>query len=236
MLNVETVLLDLDGTLGHFEKGDLGKFVAELYAEWLSEHFSVSVKEALEAIFAAVTKVKVNPTLEKTVAEQMLETIAQKLRVTVSELDIVTNKFYEERFDLVREGYVPVEGAEDVVEYLFKQGYKVAIATDPIVKKIGVLKRLEWIHLHHYPYCFIAGAEVCRAAKPHSIYYLDILEHCNSVPEKTVMVGDKIVNDILPAKKLGINTIYVSPKTPDSEEEKVADLIISSIRELTKVL
>ncbi len=230
---ITTVLIDLDGTLGYFTKGDLTEYLAKLYATKLAQEFNKPLNYVLGIIFKAVSEVKRNPPINRTIAYAMLEIIADGLNTTVNALNSVTDKFYAIEFDELKQFYKPVDGAKDIINYFFSKRFKVAIATEPLVKRVGVVKRLAWIGLDSYPYCFIANAEECRAPKPHKTYFLDILEKCDSKPEESVMIGDKLENDIFPARELGMMTIYINKM---AETEDVANISVNSLTELLKII
>lgn len=233
MLRIKAVFIDLDGTLGYYEHGDLAEVVGKMYANWLSKEFGVDYQQTLSVLLNAVKIVKTKPSLDKSVAQQILENLSWELRIPIEDLDNATDIFYKQKFVQIRENYKARKGAKEVIEYLFEKGYKVVIATDPIIKRFGVLKRLEWIGLLEYPYCFVTSAEVCRAAKPHQIYYLDLLEVCKVKPHEAVMIGDKLENDIIPAKRLGLYTIHLGR---EMKENKAADHVIEEIEDIINIL
>jgi len=77
-------------------------------------------------------------------------------------------------------------------------------------------------------------------SKPDMRIFNLALEKANCMPENAVMIGDRLDNDIYPAKKLGMKTVWIKQgfggmTTPKSEEYK-ADFEISSLDELLKIL
>jgi HAD superfamily hydrolase (TIGR01549 family) len=75
-----------------------------------------------------------------------------------------------------------------------------------------------------------------QITKPDTRYFEAILKKCNCKAEESVMVGDRIDKDIIPAKAIGMKTIRVKvglhkiqePRTPD----EIPDLTVGSIREI----
>ena len=58
--------------------------------------------------------------------------------------------------------------------------------------------------------------------------------------ENAVMIGDRLDNDIYPAKKLGMKTIWIRQdmavyQKPESEEYE-ADITVNSLSELMEIL
>jgi HAD superfamily hydrolase (TIGR01549 family) len=54
----------------------------------------------------------------------------------------------------------------------------------------------------------IASAEE-GVAKPYRRIFEIALNRANCIPEQSVMIGDRIDNDIIPAKAIGMKTIWI---------------------------
>jgi HAD superfamily hydrolase (TIGR01549 family) len=75
-----------------------------------------------------------------------------------------------------------------------------------------------------------------KITKPDTRYFEAILKRCNCKAEDSIMVGDRIDKDIIPAKAIGLKTIRVKvglhktqePRTPD----EIPDLTVDSIMEI----
>jgi len=234
-LAIKLVMFDLDGTLGIFNhKERLDVYLLKSYSKKLSEAFSKEPAYVAKVLLDVVADIKKNPPMKLTVADAMLNRISRALGVKRGELEIVTNEFYNNEFDELKKFYKPASGARKVVSEIFGMGLKVAIATDPIVRRIGVMKRLMWANVHDFPYCFISSADDNRAAKPHPYFYLEVLRKCNTDTSEAVMIGDRMDNDIIPARKVGIKTIYI--KRVKNESIANADYVINALEEVLKII
>ena len=80
--------------------------------------------------------------------------------------------------------------------------YKIGVIAN---QNPGSKERLEKIGLLKYIDLVIASAEE-GVAKPDLRIFQIALERTNCKPEESVMVGDRIDNDIIPANKIGIKT------------------------------
>ncbi len=77
-------------------------------------------------------------------------------------------------------------------------------------------------------------------AKPDPRFFEQVLRNCNARPENAIMVGDRLDNDIIPAKLLGMKTILyrvgpyaiLEPRTPD----EIPDATVTSVPELRTAL
>ena len=95
------------------------------------------------------------------------------------------------------------------------------------IKKWGIAKYFDVV---------VASAEA-GCAKPDLRIFNMALEQANCLPEEAVMIGDRLDNDIVPAKKLGMKTIWVSQgfagyqsvknenEKPDCSVESIGDII-----------
>ena len=98
----------------------------------------------------------------------------------------------------------PYPFTESFLDELYKK-YKLGIIAN---QSVGSAQRLADWGIGKYFDLVIASAEE-GVEKPNPEIFRLALERANCLPENAVMVGDKIDNDILPAKKLGLKTIWV---------------------------
>lgn len=125
-------------------------------------------------------------------------------------------------------------GANEVVISLFDTGCKLGIATTKSRSDIdGILEKLGWREFFE---AVIGGDEVSQV-KPHPEQFELLLVKMKSDCANTVVVGDTI-NDILPARQLGITEIAV--RSPYGNSLEVQQLkphfFLEEIQELQDVL
>jgi HAD superfamily hydrolase (TIGR01662 family) len=109
------------------------------------------------------------------------------------------------------------------------------IANQPL----GVAKRLEEFGISKYIKLVAASAEE-GVAKPDRRIFELALNRAGCEPGQSVMIGDRIDNDIVPAKKLGMHTIWVKQGfgrywSVTNEEEK-ADYEVKSLMEICGIM
>jgi hypothetical protein len=88
-----------------------------------------------------------------------------------------------------------------LLEELEEKGFRIGILTnrrradgDPVIERLN----------HSYPL-------IHTAAKPRKSGFLDMLCELNVSPQQAVMVGDRLLTDILGANRVGIYSIKISP-------------------------
>ena len=134
------------------------------------------------------------------------------------------------------EDEVPYSDAQSTLAALIDKGYKLGIIAN---QKLGTEERLESWGLHQYFDIIAASAEI-GYAKPDKEIFEKAFELAKCTAAESVMVGDRLDNDIIPAKVLGIKTVWLKnglAKYQDAEYGKnVADYQIYSLSELPHIL
>ena len=125
--------------------------------------------------------------------------------------------------------------AENVLRGLSKR-YKIGIIAN---QELGTEQRLEKIGLHKYIDLIIASAEE-GVAKPDLRIFQIALDRANCKPEEAVMVGDRLDNDIIPANKIGMITMWIKQGFGAFSEPNKAieqpDYTINNLNELLNLL
>lgn len=134
-----------------------------------------------------------------------------------------------------REDESPYEDAEECLRTLSKK-YKIGIIAN---QSPGTAGRLEEYGLLRYIDLVTASAEE-GVSKPDSRIFQIALEKSDSMPARAVMIGDRVDNDIIPAKALGMHTIWLrrgiwQDWKITSEREK-ADCVVYGLAEVCECL
>lgn len=124
---------------------------------------------------------------------------------------------------------------EECIKRLSKK-YKMGVIAN---QSLGTADRLEKFGLLKYIDLVIASAEE-GVAKPDKRIFEIALSRANCNPKQSVMIGDRIDNDIVPAKKIGMNTIWIKQGfgkfwNITSDEEK-ADYEVDSLLDICNIL
>ena len=131
-----------------------------------------------------------------------------------------------------KEDEVPYPDAEDVLKYLISQGYKNGVIAN---QSPGTAERLEKWGLLKYIDVVAASAEL-GVAKPDRAIFDKALEMAGCTAQEAAMIGDRLDNDICPAKKLGMKAIWIRQgfaiyQNPENVEYQ-PDYIVDSLSEL----
>ena len=88
---------------------------------------------------------------------------------------------------------------------ILKKKYKLGIIANQIP---GAEKRLEEMGIRRYFDVIVSSAEE-GVAKPDPRIFNIALIRAGCTPEQAIMIGDRIDNDIVPAKQMGMKTVWI---------------------------
>ena len=134
------------------------------------------------------------------------------------------------------EDEVPYSDAHTTLTALIDKGYKLGIIAN---QKLGTEERLESWGLRQYFDVIAASAEI-GYAKPDKEIFEKAFELAGCTAEESVMVGDRLDNDIIPAKAIGMKTVWVKNGLAQYQGaergEGVADYVIHSLSEILYIV
>ena len=125
--------------------------------------------------------------------------------------------------------------AENCLSVLSKH-YKIGIIAN---QELGSEQRLDKLGLQKYIDLVIASAEE-GVAKPDLRIFQIALDRAHCKPDEAIMIGDRLDNDIIPANKIGMTTVWIkqgfgSFVEPTKIEEQ-PDYTINNLKELLNLL
>ena len=114
--------------------------------------------------------------------------------------------------------------------------YKIGITAN---QSLGTEERLGHQGILKFINLIVASAEE-GVAKPDRRIFEIALERSNCKPVNAIMIGDRIDNDIIPAKRMGMNTIWIKQGFGQywniKEEIEKPDFVINNLTELCNLL
>lgn len=135
----------------------------------------------------------------------------------------------------LKEDEILYDDAEKCLEILSRR-YKIGIIAN---QSLGTKVRLEKHGVLRYIDIVVASAEE-GVSKPDKRIFEIALKRANCEPDNAIMLGDRIDNDIIPAKSLGIHTIWVKQGFGRywniTKEIERADCAVDSLTELFDIL
>ncbi len=185
------------------------------------------------------------------------EAYDHRAREMIEGQDITFSAFDRKRIELAKQGFdgnseaikyfglkktpwhsedeKPFADAAETLETLKARGYHLGIIANQVA---GTAQRLDAWGLLKYFDVVAASAEL-GVAKPDKLIFEKALEMAGCQPHNAVMVGDRLDNDILPAKALGMRTVWMRKGLAIHQHidlgKNTADWVMDTLSDLKKV-
>jgi FMN phosphatase YigB (HAD superfamily) len=232
---IKAILFDLDGTLLY---SDLELFTKHYFSMLREEFKKIGNEDSLfRSLNIAVAKMMKNRG-PKSNNDVFWEEFEKLVNIDRNIMEDFFNNFYLEKFpklkDMVKAR--PNSYAKEVIKKAFDLGLKVVIATNAVFPLIAIKERLRWAEIDNYNYDLITSMEIMHACKPFPEYYKEILEKIGEKPEKTMMVGNDLQED-LSASSLGIITfLTMDGQILNEDKSRYTPDIIGKMEDLLEIL
>ena len=214
-----TLLLDLDDTL---LDTNVDVFTPA-YLQALVKQFNG--RAAPDVIFRALgtgtglMNQSLDPT--QTLQEVFDASFFPELGAPRQEMEEVIEDFYDRVFPALSVHTQQRVDAAPFVAWAISQGYRVAIATDPLLPRKATYQRVRWAGIDPETVELITTYENFHFSKTHTAYYAEVLGRLGWPEGPVLMVGNDIERDLVPAHRLGLPTFLIDGD-PASVPEFVA--------------
>lgn len=206
-----TLLLDLDDTL---LDTNLDSFMPA-YFQALTNHVCghIPSEAFLRALIGGVNQMNDNEDPRRTLQEVFEAYFYPKLEIPKSELIDVIEDFYDTIFPALSIYTKQKPEAIEFVEWAWAQGFCIAIATDPLFPYKATYQRVRWAGFDPEHFKLISAMEHFHFSKSHPAYYAEVLGQMGWRDNSTLMVGNDVNRDIIPANRLGLKTFLVEAES-----------------------
>ncbi len=234
---LQFLLFDFDDTLCDFHAAR--EHCHEKISALLAKTYHVSEKRCRELLDAADLQFpkKASATNNVTLFDRhkWFAWIAEKIQKKLSPSEC--KNWVKKYWDCMIEKTMVFAGAAEMLQK-FSHKYTLGLITDADGKKEYKQIRIEKSGLQKFFTAMSLGDEL-QVVKPYPIIFQDILHKLHAAPEQCVMVGDKPWADLLPAKKMGMMTIWVKRGVYAKQVKdmpKYVDYSITDVKELNALL
>ena len=215
---IKNVLFDLDGTLLNMGESAFEKEYLQRMVLFLERRYPGEGKAIVKAVGYGSEAMKKSDG-SRSNAEVFWEAFVQASGKARAELEPVITEYYLTDFSHIGDTYVPDADMAQAVRLLAQKGYRLLVATTPIVPHIANVQRVAWSGLGDINWEDITSFEDYNWVKPDLRYYQQICDRFGFVPEECLMVGDSLVKDY-PATELGMD-FYLILNEDSPEPEKM---------------
>ncbi|ADU31104.1 HAD family hydrolase [Evansella cellulosilytica] len=213
----KVILFDLDGTLLPM---DTEAFVKN-YLKELAPRVAhiIDPNEFIQALLAGTDAMLKNLDATKTNEQVFEETFLSITKLAREDIWPTLDDFYEKVFPTFSHLCQPTNTAREILEEALSQGYRLAVATNPVFPKAAIYHRLTWARIDDIPFELVTVYEESIYTKPHKEYYQYICDKLNVHPQDCIMVGNDKQED-LSASQIGMKTFLVEGCVIDRGEPK----------------
>jgi FMN phosphatase YigB (HAD superfamily) len=204
-----TLLFDLDDTL---LDTNMDAFIPA-YFKALSGALAdkVAPELMLSALMGGTRAMMSNTDPAFTLQEVFDSYFFPKLGMDRAYLQPAIDRFYDEVFPSLCTLTKPIPAAVALLEWTFAQGYRVAIATNPLFPLKAIQHRLRWAGLapEKYPFALVTSYETFHFTKETVAYYPELLAQLGWPEDPVVMIGDDIEREVKPTRTAGLPVFLV---------------------------
>lgn len=128
------------------------------------------------------------------------------------------------------------DDAIPTLQVLSKSNHRMGIISNGS-DDLNTYELLEKAKLRSY-FEFILSSAAFGKRKPYPVIFQAALDHFQIPPEQTVMVGDNYEADILGARQLGMNTIWITRRIslPSNDPRIQEETVVSKLSEIPALL
>lgn len=202
-----TLLLDLDDTLLNTNLQAFIPAYFQALATELEPH--IDPKAMMRALLTGTNLMNESDDFSRTLSDVFDDAFYPQLNISKDALLPAIEHFYDELFPRLQTLTTQKPDAKPFVDWAFAQGYRIAVATDPLLPRKATHHRLRWAGFEPEQFEIVTAFEQFHFSKTHAAYYAEVLGRMGWPDEPVLMVGNDLERDILPAKKLGLATFLV---------------------------
>lgn len=207
MTKIKNLIFDLDNTLYDFSK--VWKISNKLVFEYL-EYDKLTSYEEFFKLYKSVNNKLVKEVLKGNL--KIIELRNKRLILTLEQFGLNLtvedcNFYYEKQFEYILESITPDEEVNLKIRQL-QEKYNMIVLTNG--KSYEQRMKLKKLGLENIFKLYISGET--HISKPKDKAFINVLESEGLLADETMMIGDSLYHDILPAKKLGLKTCLVEKK------------------------
>lgn len=186
--------------------------------------------------------IKARNEVQENLKEFRVETVAGNLFdvLNIDTSDGLCGGFWDSFYQPITEQLTLIDDAEDVLEFFRNGNVKIGLVSNTIFPMTYHLKELKRFGLFPYLDAYHFSSQV-GVRKPHPEIYLKTLGQLGVDASCAVFVGDRLIEDVDGAQKVGMKGIlalherrdYSAPVTPDAKIARLEELpqVVSSLFE-----
>ena len=143
----------------------------------------------------------------------------------------IFDKFYQNSFDSLSTVCKTFDDVPQNIKKLKSMGFSLIVASNPLFPILAMEKRLSWAGANKEDFEFITSYETSSYSKPNPLFFKEIADKLNILPEECIMVGNDEVED-MSAAKIGMQTFLINRNKKTSPNSGTFDDFVSYVENL----
>ena len=230
---ITTVLFDLDGTLLPMDQDAFMKaYFSGLTAKAAPRGYQPAA--LIDTVWRG-TAAMVKNTGNKSNEGVFWEVFTGKYGESSLKDAAVFEEYYKTDFQNIKDicGFAPEASA--IVRELRAEGFRVALATNPLFPAIATESRIRWAGLEPEDFALYTTYENSRRCKPNPDYYREVTAALGADPKECLMVGNDVGEDMI-AETLGMKVFLLTDCLINKEDKDISRYPRGSFDELRKFI
>jgi FMN phosphatase YigB (HAD superfamily) len=206
-----TLLLDLDDTLLNT---NLESFVPA-YFQALATDLAPQIAPELmvRALISGTRLMNESEDFSHTLQEIFDAEFFPQINIPRETLESSIENFYDNVFPTLEGLTSQIPEAKSFVDWALSQGFRIAIATDPLLPRKATYHRLRWAGFDPGQFEIVSTFDHFHFSKTHPAYYAEVLGRMGWPDGPVLMVGNDMERDIRPAQTLGLATFHINEES-----------------------
>lgn len=206
-----TLLLDLDETLLNTNQD----IFFPAYLQALSTNFAsfLDPKLVMRALLSSIEKMNQNQDATRSLKDVFSDEFCPMVGMSREALDTHIDDFYSRVFPSLRGITSQIPEVQPFVDWAVAQGYRLVVATDPLLPRPATRQRVQWAGLDPEQFELISTFEDFHFLKNYPAYYAEVLGRIGWQDGPVLMVGNDMERDIMSARKLGLATFFIETES-----------------------
>lgn len=207
MQSIKVVAFDLDDTLIRLGPDFISTYISMLDTT-LREKFP-SQGSLVKEIYTSMEEMMAKGPDEERLEDFFYRRFESRTGLRRDQIESLLQGLYVDQFPALARLTWPIYGVMGLLTTIKERGYQVALLTSPLFPRVAIDARLEWAGLEGFPFDLRTSLETVHTTKPQPDYYAEAADQLGISPEHWLMVGNDLVEDIVPAHAAGMAVYWV---------------------------
>ena len=205
----DAILFDLDGTLIHMPQERFTRGTTELMASVAAPQLGMGKEEFIRVLWKGFLSTIANDG-KKINSDVFFDATLRDFGGDREKVERCFDAYYRNEFDILKSITTENKDVQRVMREAHRVAEYVILATLPVFPTVAQKTRLGWIGLTIDDFDLVTDLANAHFCKPSPAYYREILDRFDLRPERTMMVGNDVSDDILPTLSLGMQSYLVT--------------------------